>query len=174
MSTDNGKANQLAAWREALTRAGVRLTPQREAILEYLAQARTHPTAAEVYQAVRERAPHIARATVYNTLNLLPRLGLIVELRRQDGNVRYETNLTPHVNLICVRCGRVFDLDMPLSLDLPEEIPFAVRHVQVDAYGICASCATSSASDVTDLDGGYMPIKPVEVSTRRFSPPFCY
>ncbi len=127
-------------WRKVLTTHGVRMTPQREAILRYLAQARSHPTAAEVYQAVKATYPHVSRATVYNTLNLMSRLGLIVELRRQEGAVRYETNLAPHANLICLRCGQVVDVDMPLHLSLPQDVDFQVQSVRVDVYGYCATC----------------------------------
>lgn len=143
-------AKQLETWRRALGRAGVRMTPQREAILQYLARARTHPTAAEVYEAVRQISPHVSRATVYNTLNLMARLGLIVELRRKDGAVRYETNLTPHVNLICVRCGRVLDLETRPEVALPADLPFVVQHMQVDAYGLCASCQAAVSTSTAD------------------------
>ena len=131
---------KIREWKEALVTQGVRITPQREAVLRYLSQTRSHPTAAEVFQAVRKVFPHISRATVYNTLNLMSRLGLITELRRQDGSIRYETNQEPHVNLICVSCGRVFDWDAPISL--PEERPkgFALLQVRVDAYGYCPEC----------------------------------
>ena len=143
---------KLQEWRRILAAHGIRMTPQREAVLHYLAQARTHPTAAEVYREVKHRAPRVSRATVYNTLNLLTRLGLIVELRRQDGAVRYETNLDPHVNLICIRCGQVFDVETPISLSLPDTIPFSVRHIRVDAYGLCAQCrAASSTPDSTSI-----------------------
>ncbi len=137
---------RLQRWRQVLATHGVRMTPQREAVLHYLAETRTHPTAAEVYAAVKRRAPRVSRATVYNTLNLLARLGLIVELRRQEGAVRYETNLDPHVNLICLRCGQVFDVETSFSLSLPDHLPFMVHHVRVDAYGVCARCRHAMSS----------------------------
>lgn len=143
-------------WQRALAEQGVRLTPQRDAILKFLAETRIHPTAAEVYTAVREKFPHISRATVYNTLNLMVRLGLIAELRREEGALRYETHLEPHINLICIRCGRVEDVELshdvlatleqrlpetrkiePNEVDLGE---FKVLYARVDVYGYCAEC----------------------------------
>ncbi len=130
------------AWEDVLLQEGIRMTPQRQAILQYLAGVRTHPTAQEVYEAVRVQYPHIARATVYNTLNLLARLGLILELRREGGAVRYETDTTPHVNLICLQCGKVVDAHVPISLETDEEAldGFQILHIRVDAYGYCAEC----------------------------------
>ncbi len=137
----------LERWLERLQDQGVRMTPQREAILTYLAQTHSHPTAAEVYEAVRQRFPHVARATVYNTLNLLARLGLIIELRREEGAVRYETDLHPHINLICIRCGKVEDLHLenvaivhPHIQAQAEERGFLPLYTRVDVYGYCRQC----------------------------------
>jgi len=140
---------RLREWRQSLQAHGMRLTPQREAILRYLAGARTHPTAYEVYQAVREMFPHVARATVYNTLNMMARLGLVIELKREDGAVRYETDVSPHANLICLRCGRVEDAPLlaPVRAGIPERNAFQVRHVRVDLYGYCARCQAEMASE---------------------------
>ncbi len=123
------------------------MTPQRQAILRYLASVRTHPTAQEVYEAVRMQYPHIARATVYNTLNLLARLGLILELRREGGAVRYETDTTPHVNLICLKCGKVVDAHIHVNLEADESMlnGFKILHIRVDAYGYCAECQSDES-----------------------------
>ncbi len=149
----------LQEWREALRARGVRMTPQREAILEFLAQTTLHPTAAEVYEAVRERFPHVARATVYNTLNLLARLGLIVELRREGGAVRYETDLHPHINLICLHCGKVEDLHLEKGqmddADVQETIRrrgFLPLYTRVDVYGYCRACRSKVQEETAQFD----------------------
>ena len=141
---------RLREWQQVLERHGVRMTPQREAILRYLASTRAHPTAHQVYQAVRETFPYVGKATVYNTLNLMARLGLLVELKRQDGAVRYETDVSPHANLICLRCGQVEDapLSAPVHIEAWEEHGFTIQHVRVDAYGYCARCQNGETSDV--------------------------
>lgn len=134
--------DRLQEWKQVLEARGVRLTPQREAILRYLAGARSHPTAHQVYQAVRANFPHVGKATVYNTLNLMARLGLLTELKREDGAVRYETDISPHANLICLRCGQVEDapLLVPVQVGTPEDGTFQVHHVRVDVHGYCARC----------------------------------
>lgn len=131
---------RLQLWERILEENGVRITPQREEILRYLAQTRSHPTAYEVYEAVHAVFPRVARATVYNTLNLMVRLGLLIELKREEGAVRYETDLSPHINLICMQCGRVTDAPLPTPLRLGEVGDFEVRYILIDAYGICAQC----------------------------------
>ncbi len=136
---------RLQTWERILEEHGVRITPQREEILRYLAQTRSHPTAYEVYEAVRAVFPRVARATVYNTLNLMVRLGLLIELKREEGAVRYETDLSPHINLICMQCGRVTDAPLPSPLHLGEVGDFEVRYVRVDMYGICARCRDREA-----------------------------
>ena len=133
---------RLREWEQILEAHGMRVTPQREAILRYLASARTHPTAQEVYQAVRKVFPRVGRATVYNTLNLMARLGLLTEVRRQEGAVRYETDVSPHANLICLRCGRVEDAPLvaPVQVTTAEVGSFQTQSVRVDFYGYCAQC----------------------------------
>ena len=137
---------RLRAWEQVLEQHGVRITPQRQEILRYLAGARTHPTASEVYAAVRAVFPRVARATVYNTLNLMVQLGLISELKRDEGAVRYETDLSPHINLICIRCGRVEDVPLPAPLNVDAIDDFEVRYVLVDMYGLCAACRQKSTN----------------------------
>jgi len=140
---------RLQEWQQVLERHGIRITPQREAILRYLASTRSHPTAHQVYQAVRESFPHIGKATVYNTLNLMARLGLLVELKRKDGAVRYETDVSPHANLICLRCGQVEDAPLltPVRVGMLEKQGFEIHHVRVDAYGYCARCQHEMAQN---------------------------
>jgi Fur family peroxide stress response transcriptional regulator len=133
------------------------LTPQREAILRYLASARNHPTAYQVYQAVRATFPHVGKATVYNTLNLMARLGLLVELKRDEGAVRYETDTSPHANLICLRCGQVEDAPLLASVEvrMPEEDGFDTRYVRVDLYGYCARCQREISQNEEAEDDAY-------------------
>ena len=129
-------------WQQALQARGLRLTPQREAILHYLAHTHSHPTVEETYAAVRKVFPHVARATVYNTLNRMVDLGLLVELKRNDSAVRYETDDSPHANAICLRCGQVWDvplLSVP-AVDLSNLPDFEVRVTHVELYGYCARC----------------------------------
>lgn len=121
---------------------GLRLTPQRRAIVDFLAQAEHHPTAEEVYQAVNRRFPMTSRATVYNTLHLLRGSGLLKELT-EAGLVRFDPNVSPHHHFICRRCGRVEDVDWdrvgPVTIGrLPGKQ--LIDGFEVTLRGLCGAC----------------------------------
>jgi Fe2+ or Zn2+ uptake regulation protein len=121
---------------------GLRMTPQRNAIVEHLEKVQYHPTAEEVFTEVNRRFPMTSRATVYNTLKLLSEAGLLREIRR-DHQVRYDPNLSPHHHFICRRCGRIEDLPWesipPLTLE--ELIRFrAVDSYEITLFGHCREC----------------------------------
>ena len=129
----------------ALKQADFRLTPQRMAICRYLSETRSHPTPNDIFHAVHEQFPTISRATVYNTVAVLKDLGEIIELPSAAGtSVRYETDLTPHVNLNCTRCGRIFDFPMENIDEIFEMIDahtdFLLENIHIEGYGICPDC----------------------------------
>ncbi len=130
---------------QALRDARFRLTPQRMAICRYLSETRVHPTPGDIYQAVHEQFPTISRATVYNTVAVLKELGEIIELPSAAGDsVRYETDLAPHVNLTCTRCGRIFDIPLENIDDIFEMIDartdFYLENIHIEGYGVCPEC----------------------------------
>jgi Fur family peroxide stress response transcriptional regulator len=125
--------------------AGLRLTPQRLAIAhEVLAQ--DHPTAAEVYDAVRVQFPTMGLATVYATLNVMVERGLLRPLAFENA-VRFDANVTPHANLICTACGRITDYDgcddvvRALRDRAAHDEGFELEEHRLDLYGRCAPCS---------------------------------
>ncbi|MCO6450149.1 MAG: transcriptional repressor [Caldilineales bacterium] len=125
--------------------AGHRLTPQRQAICDYLANTRSHPSPADVYEFVRTQYPSISLATVYNTLAVLRDLGEIVEVGPGDtAGVRYETDLTPHANLVCQSCGRIVDVPLTtphlVSDAQAGAFDFELINVRVTGFGLCGVC----------------------------------
>src|SRR3954447_5846883 len=130
--------------------AGLRLTPQRLAIArEVLVQ--DHPTAAEVYEAVRGQFPTMGLATVYATLNVMVERGLLRPLAFESA-VRFDANVTPHANLICTACGRIADYDgcddvLGILRDrAASDAGFALEQHRLDLYGRCGPCAAASAT----------------------------
>jgi Fur family transcriptional regulator, peroxide stress response regulator len=121
---------------------GLKMTPQRRAIVEYLERAFHHPTADDVFVAVNERFPLTSRATVYNTLNLLKEASLVREISR-DGVVRFDPNLDPHHHFVCRKCGKVEDLawDAVPPIDVAT-IPGDQRVESFDLtlHGLCGAC----------------------------------
>jgi Fur family transcriptional regulator, peroxide stress response regulator len=130
---------------DALQRTGHRITPQRRAICHYMATVSGHPTPSEVYAGVSGVTPTISRATVYNTLNVLAAAGALLQIDLGDEHTHYETNLTPHINLVCRQCRQVTDYE---ATDLSGEIMAALKHavhfapstVHVQVFGLCAAC----------------------------------
>lgn len=129
---------------QGLREAGAKITAQRIAICEYLAGNDQHPTAADVYAALRPTFPTMSLATVYNTLSLLVELNLIHEVASPaDGSTRYDPQVAPHLNLICTNCNRIIDVD-GVDLTYLEELTarygFQVADVNVALHGLCAEC----------------------------------
>lgn len=123
--------------------SGVRFTPQRQAILEFLLETKTHPTAEDIFQHVKAKFPGVSLGTIYNTLNMLKEHGHILELSYGDMSSRFDGNAKNHYHLVCLNCGRVLDYERPL-LELEEEVlqetGFRVSSHRLEFYGLCPDC----------------------------------
>ncbi len=130
----------------ALRVAGRRITEQRKVVLDYLADTKEHPSANQVYQEARKRYPGLSLATVYNTLEALVKIGIIKVIEFNAMDNRHETNLTPHVNLICTVCGKILDFEEGFNVN-PEmaraKLGFEVKDYRMEYYGTCAECRTN-------------------------------
>jgi Fe2+ or Zn2+ uptake regulation protein len=142
---------------EGLRAAGVSITVPRTAICEWLAAQHTHPTAAEIHAALQPQVGPMSLATVYNTLALLERLGLIVPLTvTSDGHKRYDVNTEQHANLVCEPDGEVLDVYDPALLAEVRRV--AVAHgidpdrVRLVMVGVRAGEADRKSN--TDSDSG--------------------
>ncbi len=137
---------------EALREAGLRLTPQRLAICRYLAGSHTHPTPQEIYRALKPEYPSLSLATVYNTLSALVELGAIHALGDAgDDTTHYDADTAPHINLVCVRCHRIFDLPHQAVAELEQEAAehtgFRIFGARVVYYGLCPDCQRAEAKE---------------------------
>ena len=139
----------------ALRQAGKRITDQRLAICDYLAETQSHPTPYQVFEELSVRYPEMSRATVYNTLNVLKELGAIVEIGFGADHTRYDTDTAPHVNLICLRCHEISDYAGPLPItdlqhELSEHGSFLPMVVRVDVFGFCEKCRTRKKAEIRE------------------------
>jgi Fur family peroxide stress response transcriptional regulator len=128
-----------------LKQAGLRMTPQRAAICQLLAETDSHPTAAMIYASVRVNYPSLSLTTVYNTLDVLTELGAINALGHAgDDKVHYDADTTPHVNLACVSCHNIVDIESPQVAHINNEISTASGYKllggRVMYYGLCPAC----------------------------------
>jgi len=126
---------------EELRRLGLVPTVQRLAILNYLEKHQTHPTAEEVYGAVKVRFPSLSRATVYNSLDVLKRSGSILELTINRSVARYDAQARPHPHFLCRGCGTLYDVDLPCPIR-PGDLVLGheVETVHVYLHGLCTDC----------------------------------
>jgi len=127
---------------------GYRLTPQRLALLRLLAASESHPSAAQLYDQLRQQFPTTSLATVYKTLNMLDDMGEVLELSFGSDEHRYDGNRpSPHPHLICIRCRRIVDTDAQLGDNLAAEVAhtsgFRVVSHRHDFYGLCPECQGS-------------------------------
>jgi Fur family peroxide stress response transcriptional regulator len=114
--------HESAELRLALEKAGWRFTRQRAAVYSYLRSVATHPTAEQVYLAVREDVPNISLATVYKALEALVEVKLAAKLADAEGPSRYDCRSENHYHLRCLKTGQVRDLPLPYDPDLPVKL----------------------------------------------------
>lgn len=131
---------------------GVRLTNQRKLILDLIEGAGGHVDAAQIQDLARERDARVDRATVYRTLSLLKRHGLIEELDflhvRGDQHWYETSGKSDHMHACCISCGQVMELSSQTVDQLKEEtretIGFTPKSVRVEVGGYCAKCAPAT------------------------------
>lgn len=98
--------------REKLKSVGVSVTQPRVEILEFLMTHHIHPTVDTIYNELLKTDPGLSRTTVYNTVQLLTRHGLLTSLNIDDTHVNLDGNTTPHAHLLCRVCGKIVDLPL--------------------------------------------------------------
>jgi len=129
-----------------LSKQGYRLTPQRMMILSAIENSDNHISAEEIYAQVVAKYPNVNISTVYRTLELLKRLGLVTETDMGEGRVRYHpAEKGHHHHLVCQECGAIIDLDESLLASLKSallrEYKFSadLRHLAI--FGRCINCS---------------------------------
>lgn len=128
-----------------LKERGYRITPQREMIIEAISRNPSHFTADEIYTEIQDRVQSLNIATVYRTLELLVKEGLVCRSDFGQGHIIYAPeDHGPHIHLVCRHCHQVLDADASLAQSLKTQLK---EHYQFDldiyhlaVYGLCAEC----------------------------------
>lgn len=128
-----------------LKQAGLRLTPQRIAICNVLAETTQHPTASAIYEKIKPEYPSLSLATVYNTLEILVAHGKVNILGDAgDGKVHFDPDIKPHINLACIQCHQIIDISSTHVSRMDEEITqssgYNLLGSRLIYYGICPAC----------------------------------
>lgn len=116
---------------------------QREAVYEAVCSVRTHPTAAEIYNSVREKLPNISLATVYRNLSELCFDGKLIAINTDNGLTHYDGFTHKHHHLICSVCKKVIDVELPVDIDVSSARDCKIENYNVIFYGKCADCLKS-------------------------------
>ena len=135
-----------------LKRAGLKLTPQRIALVRLFAGDVSHPTAQDLFERLRPSFPSMSFATVYNTLDALARAGLAGTVRlpgKRGDAARFDPNTDPHHHAVCDACGSVLDIAAGTLAPTPGTTKrlrraapgFSVRTVERIYRGLCSQCA---------------------------------
>lgn len=129
--------------RDALIEHGVSPSRPRVAILTYLREHYTHPTADEIFRELRDTVPTLSLTTVYNTLKLFSDKGLCLSLTINEKQACYDGHTHPHGHFLCSHCGKIYDIPQDENAGAIEEM-FLNGHkvTEVHCYyrGICADC----------------------------------
>lgn len=132
------------ALKSKLDQQGALVTQQRTAVYEYLHQAAHHPTAEEVFLAVKPQLPKISLATVYKNLEALVACGAASKLSYGDAAARYDIRTDHHYHARCLQCGRLTDVEPAAQTALADDIKaprgFRVEDYRVELLGYCRQC----------------------------------
>ena len=127
---------------------GFKVTPQRLAVYEALANTKEHPNAEMIFNGLQATYPTMSLATVYKTIDILHEIGLVQILNAGEDSFRYDADVSEHAHIRCVECGRVddvFDLDTAKFNDqIQQNTKDRLVGQQFYFYGICADCQKSS------------------------------
>jgi Fur family peroxide stress response transcriptional regulator len=136
---------RVAGFEAECRKRGLAVTIQRRTVFEALSARRDHPTADQVYDAVRDRIPGLSRTTVYRVLETLVEAGFVRKVHHAGGVARFDPMTHRHHHLVCEACGRLVDLDDGVvpTLRLPEArgSGFRIKDYSVSFLGLCGACS---------------------------------
>jgi Fur family transcriptional regulator, ferric uptake regulator len=134
-------------WDEELRARGYRVTPQRQLVLEAVAQL-DHATPEEISAQVQQTARGVNISTIYRTLELLEQIGMVTHTHLTHGAPTYHlAGVSDHVHLVCRDCGRVTEIPpdaiRPLTTLLDKQHGFETDVGHLTVFGRCAECRAS-------------------------------
>jgi len=134
---------RIQEFEEICRQEGIPVTMQRRVILEAVLKRKDHPTADQIYEEVQEQIPQLSRTTIYRVLDALVELGVIRRMQ-QTGGARFDGKVDRHHHLVCIRCGKIIDLEDTaldkLSVPRRKLKGFKIDNFSVHFSGICSDC----------------------------------
>ncbi len=128
-----------------LRKKGYKVTTQRLAIYNFIISRKDHPTIDQLHEAMKRKFPMISLGTVYKSLHLLNKLGLIQELGFSEGSIRFDPNTKIHINMVCTECGKIIDYDSESLTSfwrkLISNLKVKPKGQRIDLYYKCDDCS---------------------------------
>ncbi len=122
----------------------LKVTTQRLAICKFIVSRADHPSADQIYHALKTDYPTISLGTIYKTLGLLEELGLIQKLRFNESSIRYDPDMELHINMVCSKCGKIYDYKADNVKKMWDSIildlGFKPKRQRIDIYYECDDC----------------------------------
>ncbi len=144
MPSETEAADRISAFEAECRRRGLALTVQRRAVYAELLGHRDHPTADQVYQALRPKLAGLSRTTVYRVLETLVDHGFARKVQHAGAVARFDPTTSRHHHLVCERCGRLADLDKGAVAEVPlpdaKKTGFRIRDYSISFVGLCRAC----------------------------------
>ena len=133
-----------------MRKKGLKVTPQRLAIIGVLIElGDSHPGASLIYKKAKKKKKSLSLSTTYATLNEFSRHGIIRTLQFDKMEDRYDGNLEEHINLICERCKKILDYNVPITVDpkrVMKKTGFSITDTRLEYYGLCRECREEEGS----------------------------
>lgn len=133
-----------------MRKKGLKVTPQRLAIIDVLIElGDSHPGASLIYKKAKKKKKSLSLSTTYATLNEFSRHSIIKTLQFDKMEDRYDGNLEEHINLICERCKKILDYNVPITVDpkrIMKKTGFSITDTRLEYYGLCRECREEEGS----------------------------
>ena len=127
--------------KKEITKKGINLSHQRLKVFEYLYKNQCHPTADEIFTDLQKEIPTLSRTTVYNTLKILSKAGLLRTITIEDNEIRYDIVIENHGHFKCENCGTIFNFSLDVDLLKSDDLKnFKIEDKSVYFKGICPGC----------------------------------
>lgn len=140
MGTDYERASSV------LVKNGIKPSHQRVMIYFYLESNFIHPTALQIYEALKKTIPTLSKSTVYSTLKAFSHANIVREITIEENEIRYEFNVHDHGHFRCNSCGRIFDFKINIDCISADELSgFLIDDKNVFYKGICKDCLEKQA-----------------------------
>jgi Fur family transcriptional regulator, peroxide stress response regulator len=130
-----------------LKNMGLKITPQRIAILEFLEGNKSHPSAKDIYESLKNKFPSLSLATIYNTVESMVKTSSLQELTITKERSNYDPDISEHDHSYCLKCGKIEDVRYDENLSgktIGDD--FTIMSVRKNYYGLCKKCIQDESS----------------------------